>query len=592
MNHYETNLDKNDANFVPLTPLSFLERAKDIYPNYEALVYESRSYTWTEVYKRCTKFASALEKIGIGEGDTVSVMAFNTPEIFEAHYSVPMTGAVLNTINSRVDAKTVAYILEHSEAKVLIVDRQLHSIIDKALNQIKSKPIIIDIQDNFADQSLLKKIGDKEYEDFLNSGNDNYIWKRPKDEWQAISLSYTSGTTGNPKGVVYHHRGASLLAQGNVVTTSIPKHAVYLWTLPMFHCNGWCFPWTLSVVTGTHICIREVRTEVIWTAIKNHSVTHLCGAPIVMSIILSADESIKQKLTKKIEFFTAAAPPSESVLADMDKSGFNVTHLYGLTEVYGPAVANDWHLNWNELTLARQASLKARQGVRYHALEGLEVFDVDTMEPVPRDGTTIGEVMLRGNVVMKGYLKNKLASEEAFRGGWFHSGDIGEFDEDGLLRITDRKKSLIVTSGGKNVAPQPMEVSLTSNKYIEQCNVVGDDRNFISALIVPNKENLLAWADEKGLSGLDYNALCAHELSYDLFDAIVKDTMTNFSRYESVRKFTLIADEWTVDRGELTPKMSIKRKVVIEKHKAEIEEMYNSPNIPVKSSDDELQLGG
>ncbi len=335
MSHYEKNLDKNNANFVPLTPLSFLERAKDIYPNYEALVYEDRSYTWSEVHKRCIKFASALEKIGVVKGDTVSVMAFNTPEIFEAHYSVPMTGAILNTINTRLDAKTVAYILDHCEAKVLIIDRQLHSIIEKALNQTKTKPIIIDIQDDFADQSLLKKIGDKEYEEFLNTGDENYTWKKPKDEWESLSLSYTSGTTGNPKGVVYHHRGAYLMSTGSAVAWNMPNRLNFLTVVPMFHCNGWCYPWTIPMLNGKTICLRAIDIKKIFELIEKYKITHFGGAPIVLNMITGAAESDRKKLNHKVYVLTAGAPPPSIIFKKMEALGFEVMHVYGLTETYG-----------------------------------------------------------------------------------------------------------------------------------------------------------------------------------------------------------------------------------------------------------------
>jgi len=471
MNHYENNLNKNDANFVPLTPLSFLERAKDIYPNYEALVYENRSYTWTEVYKRCTKFASALEKIGIGEGDTVSVMAFNTPEIFEAHYSVPMSGAVLNTINSRVDAKTVAYILEHSEAKVLIVDRQLHSVIEKALSQIKSKPIIIDIQDDFADQALLKKIGDKEYEDFLNSGNDNYIWKRPKDEWQAISLSYTSGTTGNPKGVVYHHRGSYLMSTGSAVAWNMPNRLNFLTVVPMFHCNGWCYPWTIPMLNGKTICLRVIDIKKIFELIEKQEITHFGGAPIVLNMITGAAESDKKKLNKKVYVLTAGAPPPSIIFKKMEALGFEVMHVYGLTETYGHILQCAWNDEWDSYDEDKKNEIKARQGVRYPNTEGATVMDPETMKPVPMDGETIGEIMIRGNIVMKGYFKDKEATEKAMSNGWFHSGDLAVTNPDGYIKIKDRSKDIII-SGGENISSIEIENTLAKHPGVSIAAVV------------------------------------------------------------------------------------------------------------------------
>ena len=471
MSHYEKNLNKNDANFVPLTPLSFLERAKDIYPNYEALIYENRSYTWSEVYKRCTKFASALEKIGIGEGDTVSVMTFNTPEIFEAHYSVPMTGAVLNTINSRVDAKSVAYILEHSEAKVLIVDRQLHSIVEKTLSQIKSKPIIIDVQDNFADQSLLKKIGDKEYEEFLNTGDDNYIWKRPKDEWQAISLSYTSGTTGNPKGVVYHHRGSYLMSTGSAVAWNMPNRLNFLTVVPMFHCNGWGYPWTIPMLNGKTICLRNIDVKKIFELIEKHKITHFGGAPIVLNMITGASTSDQKKLDRKVYVLTAGAPPPSIIFKKMKELGFEVMHVYGLTETYGHILQCAWNDEWNSYDEDKQNEIKARQGVKYPNTEDAIVMDPETMKPVPKDGKTMGEIMIKGNVVMKGYFKDKEATEKAMANGWFHSGDLAVMYPDGYIKIQDRSKDIII-SGGENISSIEIENTLSKHPAVSIVAVV------------------------------------------------------------------------------------------------------------------------
>ena len=477
MSHYEKNLNKNDANFVPLTPLSFLERAKDIYPNYEALIYENRSYTWSEVYNRCTKFASALEKIGIVEGDTVSVMAFNTPEIFEAHYSIPMTGAVLNTINSRVDAKTVAYILEHSETKVLIVDRQLHPVIEKALSQIKSKPIIIDIQDNFADQSLLKKIGDKEYEEFLNTGDDNYIWKRPKDEWQAISLSYTSGTTGNPKGVVYHHRGSYLMSTGSAVAWNMPNRLNFLTVVPMFHCNGWGYPWTIPMLNGKTICLRNIDVKKIFELIEKYKITHFGGAPIVLNMITGASASDQKKLDHKVYVLTAGAPPPSIIFKKMKELGFEVMHVYGLTETYGHILQCAWNDEWNSYDEDKQNDIKSRQGVKYPNTEDVIVMDSETMKPVPKDGKTMGEIMIKGNVVMKGYFKDKEATEKAMASGWFHSGDLAVMHPDGYIKIQDRSKDIII-SGGENISSIEIENTLSKHPAVSIAAVVAkpDDK--------------------------------------------------------------------------------------------------------------------
>jgi fatty-acyl-CoA synthase len=471
MNNYETNLGKNNANFIPLTPLSFLERAKDIYPNYEALVYETRSYTWTEVYIRCIKFASALEKIGIGKGDTVSVMAFNTPEIFEAHYSVPMTGAVLNTINVRLDAKTVSYILNHSEAKVFIVDRQLHSIIEKALTTVEKKPIIIDIQDDFADQKLLKKIGEHEYESFLKSGDENYIWKRPKDEWDAISLNYTSGTTGNPKGVVYHHRGSYLMSTGSAVAWNMPNRLNFLTVVPMFHCNGWGYPWTIPMLNGKTVCLRAIDIKKIFELIEKHKITHFGGAPIVLNMITGASQSDQKKLNHKVHVLTAGAPPPSIIFKKMKELGFEVMHVYGLTETYGHITQCAWNDEWSSFDEDKQNEIKARQGVRYPNTEDAMVLDPETMKPVPKDGKSMGEIMIRGNIVMKGYFKDKEATEKAMANGWFHSGDLAVMHPDGYIKIQDRSKDIII-SGGENISSIEIENTLSKHPAVSIAAVV------------------------------------------------------------------------------------------------------------------------
>jgi fatty-acyl-CoA synthase len=470
MSAYDLDLDKNAANFQPLTPLSFLQRSAAVYPDHPAIIHGSSRTDYKTFYARCRQLGAALAMRGIGKGDTVSVLLANTPAMLECHYGVPMTKGVLNTLNTRLDAPTIAFSLDHAETRVLIVDKEFSSLAEAALQQCKVKPLVIDYVDPEYEVDG-KRIGSEDYEAVLQSGDPSYAWHWPDDEWDAISLNYTSGTTGNPKGVVYHHRGAALLGQGNILTANVKKHAVYLWTLPMFHCNGWCFPWSMSVIGGTHVTLRWVRPKAIWAALHDHKVTHLCGAPIVMSTILNAPAEDKRSLTQKVEFFTAAAPPPEAVLAAMADAGFNVTHLYGLTETYGPAVVNDWQSAWDDLDGPARATKKARQGVRYHALEDLTVMDPETMQRVPADGETMGEVMFRGNVVMKGYLKNPKASAEAFAGGWFHSGDLGVLHPDGYIQLKDRSKDIII-SGGENISSIEVEDALYKHPAVQAAGVV------------------------------------------------------------------------------------------------------------------------
>jgi fatty-acyl-CoA synthase len=452
---YDRDLEKNPANFQPLSPLTFLERAAKVFPNHPAIVHGNVTTTYAEFYTRARRLASALSKRGIKKGDTVSVMLPNVPPMLEAHYGVPMTGAVLNALNTRLDPQALAFMLDHGEAKVLITDREFAPVIKETLKLAKVKPLVIDFDDRQFPQTgeLLGKI---EYEEFLAVGDPEFAWSLPADEWDALALNYTSGTTGNPKGVVFHHRGAALMGYDNVLAARLTRHPVYLWTLPMFHCNGWCFPWTLSVVAGTHVCLRWVRAKPIFDALADKGVTHLCGAPIVMSTLIHAHADERRALPRKVEFITAAAPPPEQVLAQMSDAGFNVTHVYGLTETYGPAVVNEWKLEWDHLDGPSRAARKARQGVRYHALDALAVMDPETMEPVPADGETLGEVMFRGNIVMKGYLKNPQATQEAFEGGWFHSGDLGVVHPDGYVQLKDRSKDIII-SGGENISSIEVE---------------------------------------------------------------------------------------------------------------------------------------
>jgi fatty-acyl-CoA synthase len=469
MNPFETDLDKNAANYVPLSPLGFLARSAAIYPKRLAVVHGERRYDWAETYRRCRRLAGALARRSIGKGDAVAVMAPNVPELFEAHFGVPMTGAVLNAINTRLDAATIAFILDHGGAKVLIADREFSDTIGKALALVKTRPLVIDIDDVLAPQGELR--GESDYESFIATGDPDFAWHNPGDEWDAIALNYTSGTTGNPKGVVYHHRGAYLNALGNILVWSMPTHPVYLWTLPMFHCNGWCFPWTVTALAGTHVCLRRIEAGAIYAALEREGVTHLCGAPIVMNMLLNAPAEAKRELGREIRMMTAGAAPPAAIMEGMERIGFRIIHVYGLTESYGPVTYCAWHEEWNGRPEAERAALRARQGVAYPVLEGLMVADPRTLEPVPRDGATMGEIFMRGNVIMKGYLKNEKATAEAFTGGWFHTGDLGITHNDGYIEIKDRSKDIII-SGGENISTIEVESVLYRHPAVLEAAVV------------------------------------------------------------------------------------------------------------------------
>ena len=454
---------------MPLSPLSFIQRTAAVYPQRIAVIHGDLRRTWRQTYERCVRLASALTRRGIGLGDTVAVMSPNIPECLETHFGVPMSGAVLNALNIRLDAESIAFILQHSEAKVLITDREFSGVIGKALERMANKPEVVNIDDPQAKDGDL--LGELNYEQLLAEGDSNFAWSLPTDEWQAISLNYTSGTTGNPKGVVYHHRGAYLNAIGNALTWAMPHFPVYLWTLPMFHCNGWCFPWTITAMAGTHICLRQVTARSIYNAIADHKVTHLCGAPVVMGTLVNAPAEIRREIPKGVQVMTAGAAPPAAIIEKMQNLGFNVTHVYGLTEVYGPVTVCAWQEEWNELPATQQAAFKARQGVPYVTLEGLMVADPLSVEPVPSDGKTMGEIFMRGNTVMRGYLKNPRATQEAFARGWFHTGDLGVMHRDGYIEVKDRLKDIII-SGGENISTIEVEAVLYRHPAVLEAGVV------------------------------------------------------------------------------------------------------------------------
>ncbi|HVU87942.1 MAG TPA: acyl-CoA synthetase [Pirellulales bacterium] len=467
---YERDLARVPANYMALSPLTFLARSALVYPDHAAWIHGERRATYAEFFARCRRLASALAARGMGLGDTVAVMAPNVPAMLEAHYGVPLAGGVINALNYRLDPPAIAFIFDHGEAKVLITDREFSPIIRQALKLCRARPLVIDIDDPL-DEGAGERLGEIEYEDFIAAGDPDHPWELPADEWQAIALNYTSGTTGDPKGVVFHHRGAYLNSVGNVIVWNMPPHARYLWTLPMFHCNGWCFTWALSVNASTHVCLRKTTAEGAYAAIAAHDVTHFCGAPIVLNMLANAPAGIRRQGGRTIEVMTAGSAPPAAVIASMESQSFHVTHSYGLTETYGPAVTCAWHEQWNELPPTERATLKARQGVPYPVLEGLMVADPETLAPCPADGQTLGEVFMRGNITMKGYLKNPRSTQAAFAGGWFHSGDLAVMHPNGYIELKDRSKDIII-SGGENISTIEVEGVLYQHPAVLEAAVV------------------------------------------------------------------------------------------------------------------------
>ena len=458
-NIFEKSLDRNEANFTPITPLLFLERSAEVYPNRLAIIHGNFRQTWQQTYERCRRLASALQKNGVGLGDTVAVMLPNVPAMVEAHFGIPMSGAVLNALNTRLDAESIAFMLNHGEAKVVLVDPEFSGVMKKALEIAQKesgrKIQVVDVDENQFDVSG-EKLGKLNYEELLAQGDPDFAWQLPADEWQAICLNYTSGTTGNPKGVVYHHRGAAINAISNILDWDIPKHPTYLWTLPMFHCNGWCFPWTVAARAGINVCLRRVDAQHIFASIKNYGVTHYCAAPIVHNLLVNAPDHLKEDVPTGVKGLIAGAPPPASIIEGMEKMGFDLTHVYGLTETYGPAAICVQQDQWQTLDIGERARLNARQGVRYHLQQAIAVLNPETLKPVPADGETMGEIMFKGNIAMKGYLKNPKATQEAFSGGWFHSGDLAVVAPDGYVKIKDRSKDIII-SGGENISSIEVE---------------------------------------------------------------------------------------------------------------------------------------
>ncbi|MDB9776443.1 long-chain-fatty-acid--CoA ligase [Alphaproteobacteria bacterium] len=534
MSNYDLGMEQNKANYIPLTPLSFLDRIKDVYPDYEAVVYKSRKYNWKQVYDRCTQFASALTKIGIGEGDTVSIMAANTPEIFEAHYSIPMTGGVINTINTRLDAKTIGYILDHSDAKVLIVDRQFHDVVVNALEQVNRDIIVIDIDDTQADLENSLSIGDLEYESFLETGDHDFEWIRPKDEWQAIGLSYTSGTTGKPKGVVYHHRGSYLMSMGSVTAWNMPNKPTYLYTVPMFHCNGWGYPWTLAMLHAKIIFIRNIVVKEIFQLISQYKVTHFGGAPIVLNMIANAPKQEQLTIPNKVYVMTAGAPPPSSILKKMHSLGFEVMHVYGLTETYGHVVHCAWNETWDSLDQEKQSELRSYQGVRYPHTEEIAILNPEDYSPVPSDGTTMGEIMIRSNTVMKGYYKNPEETKNSMKEGWFHSGDLAVRHPNGYIQVKDRSKDIII-SGGENISSVEIENTITKHPSVSLAAVVAKpDKKWGETPCAFIELHEGQSADEKDLSNFCREHLAGFKMPKTFIFCVLPKTSTG-----KIQKFEL-----------------------------------------------------
>ncbi|MFA7280875.1 MAG: acyl-CoA synthetase [Sterolibacterium sp.] len=530
-NPYASGLDKNTANHVQLTPLTFLERSAYVYPKRISMIHGQRRYTWAETYARSRRLASALVRRGIVEGDTVAVMLNNTPEMLECHFGVPMTGAVLNTMNTRLDPESIAFMLNHGEAKMLIADREYSPMVKRALELLGRAIMLVEVDDTEY-TGPGERLGDLDYEAFLSGGDPNYAWKNPSDEWNAISLNYTSGTTGNPKGVVYHHRGAYLNAVSNIVSWGMPPQAVYLWTLPMFHCNGWCFPWTMAANSGTNVCLRRVDAKLVLDAIREHKVTHYCGAPIVHSMLVNAPPEWRAGINHKVSALVAAAPPPASVIEGMETIGFNITHVYGLTETYGPAAVCAKHVEWDALSIDQRTERNGRQGVRYHMQEGIDVMDPLTMQPVPWDGETMGEIMFRGNIVMKGYLKNPKASEESFYGGWYHTGDLAVMQPDGYVKIKDRSKDVII-SGGENISSVEIEDTLYRHPAVMSVAVVATpDPKWgeVPCAFVETKEGAKVTAEE-------LTAFCRERMAHFkvpkrfIFEALPKTSTGKIQKY-------------------------------------------------------------